>query len=183
MKLGFCHCVIIQWIIPSLPSTAVIVTFTFYIILAQTLDRWPRALSPVSNEGRAYVKNQQHFTVIGLCGTDTPRVTWPASPENATTAMEPGKESKPLSTASHLHNKGRRLFSWLHRPVTVHTRRTVTEAAHVTQSARIFTWHTHTAIRWIAFIRKKSWRRRMSASILSMDGPQRETADYCHPLK
>lgn len=64
--------------IPSLPSTAAIVTFTvtpFYIPLAQTLDRWPRTLGPVSNEGRAYVKNQQHFTVRVLCAAETPRVT------------------------------------------------------------------------------------------------------------
>lgn len=75
MRLGFCHSVIIQWLIPSLPSTAAIVTFTvtpFYIVLARTPDRWPRTLAPVSNEGHAYVKNQQHVTARVLCGGNWP---------------------------------------------------------------------------------------------------------------
>lgn len=46
--------------IPSLPSTAVIVTLTvtpFYILWAQTVYSWLRTLGPVSYEGHAYVKN------------------------------------------------------------------------------------------------------------------------------
>lgn len=61
--------------IPSLPSTAVRVTFTvtpFYNLLAQALDRWLRTLGPVSNEGHAYVKNQ-----TALHSESAPHVTWP----------------------------------------------------------------------------------------------------------
>lgn len=44
MRLGFCHSLITQWMIPSLPSTAVTVTFT------DTLGKWPRTLGLVRND-------------------------------------------------------------------------------------------------------------------------------------
>lgn len=83
-------------------------SYTLLYSLAQTLDRWPCTLAAVSNEMHAYVKNQQHFTALSSEWQKLP-VSLDPRCQNATTATEPGKESKPLLTASHLHNNGRRL--------------------------------------------------------------------------
>ncbi len=57
--------------IPSLPSTAVTVTFTVTPLLYSPGSN-PGQMAIISNEGRAYVKNQQHFTVRVLCVAETP---------------------------------------------------------------------------------------------------------------
>lgn len=115
MRLGFCHSLITQWTIPSLPSTAVIVTFT------DTLGKWPRTLGLVRN----YIctcgkqkKQKEHMTVRSLYSRNS---SWhlTRAAEKLRRAVEPGRESKPLSTARPLHNNSWRLSPWLHCDVTI----------------------------------------------------------------
>lgn len=110
MRLGFCHSLITQWTIPSLPSTAVTVTFT------DTLGKWPRTLGLVRNDIRTCgkQKNKSSTSRWDRSIAETPRAA-----EKLRRAVEPGRRSKPLSTASHLHNNSWRLSPWLHCDVTI----------------------------------------------------------------
>lgn len=86
MRLGFCHSLITQWTIPSLPSTAVIVTFT------DTLGKWPRTLGLVRN----YIctcgkqKNKKSTWRWDRSIAETPRDTWPVPLKSYDGQWNPG---------------------------------------------------------------------------------------------
>lgn len=63
-------------------------------------------------------KQKQHITLRSLYSRNS---SWHSTraAEKLRRAVEPGRESKPLSTASHLHNNSWRLSPWLHCDVTI----------------------------------------------------------------
>lgn len=86
MRLGFCHSLITQWTIPSLPSTAVTVTFT------DTLGKWPRTLGLVRNDIRTCGKQKSKSSTSRWDRSiaETPRDTRPVPLKSYDGQWNPG---------------------------------------------------------------------------------------------
>ena len=164
MRPGFCHSIIIQWMIPSLPSTAV------------TLHRW--LLHIRSDQERGDTSHMWQKTnkpkSTSQRKAQTPRVTWPLAARK-TLRQQWNLGRSPKLSRRHLTciTMPRRLSLWLH----CHRRRLNTcqksrKPARVAPSGWCF--YPAYAIWWMLL--SESWWR--STSVIESDDHGRVTTTH-----
>lgn len=129
--------------IPSLPSTAVIVTLTVTPSWLKPLHRWLCTFGPICNEGTRRTCEKKPKSTSRR-RAQTPRVTWPRAP-GKTLRQQRNLGRSPNLSRRHLTciTMPRRLSLWLHCPVTVSTRAKSRESQlGLLKAAGIFTPRT-----------------------------------------